>query len=130
MSEATEASPQFPDPIIIYSDMPEESRKACFKFSLEALVQYKTEKDQAKHVKLALESWNGAMWMVIIGVSYGASVNHENSGLLMFRIGRVHFLCFQAYDEGALINTKKAAFSRSSSKTEKKDDEEGEAAAQ
>ena len=117
---------QLPDPILLHSDMPEESRKACYKFTKEALVQYKSEKDQAKHVKLALESWNGALWMVIIGVSFGASVTHENSGLCMFRIGRAHCLCFQSYDEGALINTKKAAFSRTSGKTEKKEEEEGE----
>ena len=61
------------------------------------------------HVKKALEAWNGALWMVVIGTAFGASVAHENHGLLMFSVGRVHCLCFMAFDEGGLINTKKAA---------------------
>jgi len=108
--------------------MPEESRLKCVEFTLEALSKHKVEKDQAMHVKKALEDWNGALWVVVIGVAYGASLAHENSALCMFRIGKVHVLCFQGYDEGALINTKKSAEPRAQ-KAVTKDDEPAAAAA-
>ena len=99
----------FPPAVFVHMDMPEESRLKCVEFTLEALAKHKVEKDQAMHVKKALEEWNGALWVVVIGVAYGASLAHENSALCMFRIGKVHVLCFQGYDEGALMNTKKSA---------------------
>jgi hypothetical protein len=124
-AEIADLVSKLPEPIMLHTDMPEETRKQCCKFARECLVQYKLEKDQARHVKLALEGWNGAMWMVVIGVSFGASVAHENHGLCMFRIGRVHFMCFQSYDEGSLINTKKATGPKAQ-KSDKKGQEEEE----
>ena len=120
-----EARSKLPAPVLLQSDMPAEARAMCITLGLDALVKYKTEKDQAMHVKKALEEWNGAMWMVIIGQSYGASVAHENHALVVFRVGRVKFLCFQAYDEGSLINTKKEV---ARGKRQEKKEEEGGAA--
>jgi len=96
-----------PPPVFLHVDMPEAARLKCVEFALEALAKCKVEKDQAMHVKKALEAWNGALWVVVIGAAFGASVAHENAALCMFRVGRAHVLCFQSYDEGALINTKK-----------------------
>jgi hypothetical protein len=106
------AAPVFPPAVFVHIDIPEESRVKCVEYTLEALAKFKVEKDQATHVKKSLEAWNGALWIVVIGTAFGASVAHENAGLCMFRIGKVHVLCFQSYDESTLINTKKAAVPR------------------
>jgi hypothetical protein len=87
--------------------MAEDARKKCIELTLEALTLHKVEKDQSMHVKKALEAWNGALWMVVIGTAFGASVAHEKHGLLMFSVGRVHCLCFMSFNEGDLINGKK-----------------------
>ena len=118
-----ELKAKLPAPVILISDLAQEAREQCIAATQDALVRYKTEKDQAMHVKKALEDFNGALWMVIIGQSYGASVAHEHHALFMFRIGRVKVLAFQAYDEGLLINTKKEAKGK---RVEKKDDDGGE----
>lgn len=114
--------PVLPPIVFVHSDMPQDSRDKCVEFTLEALVKHKIEKDQAMHVKKNLEEWNGALWVVVIGVAYGASLAHENATLCMFRIGKVHVLCFQSYDEGALINSKKAAEPRAHKVVAKEDD--------
>ena len=113
MSSAATSSPPdapsapLPEPRIVHSDMPEPARKKCIELTLEALALHRIEKDQSMHVKQALEAWNGAMWMVVIGTAFGASVAHENHCMLMFSVGRVFCLCFSAFDEGVLTNTKK-----------------------
>ena len=109
--------------------MAEDARKMCISATLEALSKFKIEKDQSQHVKKALEAWNGALWMVVIGSAFGASVAHENNGCLLFRVGRTHVLCFQSFDEGALINTnaKKAG---AGPKAEAPKEEEAEGAAE
>ena len=61
------------------------------------------EKDQAMIVKKALDASNGGLWHVVIGQSFGASVAHDNNMLLMFRIGKAHFLVFQSFDEPSLV---------------------------
>jgi hypothetical protein len=96
-----------PAPVWLHTDMGEETRAKCAEFAAEALAAHKVEKDQAMAVKKALEAWNGALWAVVIGTGFGASIAHENRSLCMFRIGRVHVLCSMQFDEGALINTKK-----------------------
>ena len=123
VAAADELRARLPAPILMVNDMAEDARAQCIAAGLDALIKFKTEKDQAMYVKKALEEWNGALWMVIIGQSYGASVAHEHHALIMFRVGRVKFLCFQAYDEGMLINTKKEVLK--GKKVEKKEDEEG-----
>lgn len=124
VSELELARAKLPAPIVLHNDLPAAARAQCISLAQEALIKYKTEKDQSMYVKKALEEWNGAMWMVVIGQSYGASVAHENHSLFMFRIGKVCILCFQAFDEGALINTKKEAV-KGVKKQEKKVEEEG-----
>ncbi len=96
--------PAPPDP---KQDIDEGARKKCIELTLEALTLHKVEKDQSMYVKKALEAWNGALWMVVIGTAFGASVAHEKHGLLMFCVGRVHCLCFMSFNEGDLINGKK-----------------------
>lgn len=96
-----------PAPVWLAQEMNEETRMKCVEYALEALVTHKVEKDQAMAVKKALEVWNGALWVVVIGTGFGASIAHENRSLCMFRVGRVHVLCSMQFDEGALINTKK-----------------------
>ena len=123
-----ELKAKLPAPVILHSDLPEEARAQCIAATQDALVRFKTEKDQAMHVKKTLEEWNGALWMVVIGISFGASVAHENHALFMFRIGRVKILAFQAYDEGSLINTKKEPVGKGGKRVEKKEEEEGGAA--
>ena len=111
------------DAIFLLADMPEEARLKCVEYAVEALAKHKVEKDQAMHVKKALEAWNGAMWVVVVGTAFGASVAHENAGLCMFRLGRAHVLAFQSFDEGALINTKKAARGGEHAKKEEAEEE-------
>ena len=54
-------------------------------------------------VKKALDACNGGLWHVVIGQSFGASVAHDNNMLLMFRVGKVHFLVFQSFDDVSLV---------------------------
>ena len=120
-----ELKAKLPAPVILISDLAQEAREQCIAATQDALVRYKTEKDQAMHVKKALEEFNGALWMVVIGQSFGASVAHEHHALFMFRIGRVKVLAFQAYDEGMLINTRKEPVGKGGKRAEKKEDDEG-----
>ena len=106
-AEPFKVDPSLPEPRILVSDMAEDARKKCIELTLEALTLHKVEKDQSMHVKKALEAWNGALWMVIIGTAFGASVAHEKHGLLMFCVGRVHCLAFMSFNEGDLINGRK-----------------------
>jgi dynein light chain LC8-type len=116
-----------PEPVLLHVDLSEAARAVCLRTTLEAMSKHRVEKDIATHVKKALEAWNGALWVVVVGVSFGASVAHENQGLLLFRVGKVHVLCFQCFDEGALINTKKDVV-RVAAQAKKPDEEEKEEA--
>lgn len=118
-----------PSPVVISSDMPVEYRKVIFDATKEAIQTHKIEKDQAMHVKRALEAWNGALWHVIIGTAFGASVAHEKNSFMLFKMGKVYVLCFQSFDESTLISGKKdAAFvPRAVQKKGNEDEEEGAA---
>jgi hypothetical protein len=129
MSSATDAAEALPAPVWLHADMEEAARAKCAEFALEALAAHKVEKDQAMHVKKALEAWNGALWVVVIGVGFGASIAHENHALCMFRVGRAHVLCSMTYDEGALINTKKKGLPAPVDVESKKEDDAPAAAA-
>ena len=94
-------------PVVVHSDMPEAARAVCFAAAAAALAKYRVDKDHASHIKRALEAWNGALWHVVVGASFGASVAHDNHSLVLFRIGRTFFLCFQTFDDGSLINSTK-----------------------
>jgi hypothetical protein len=114
-----------PKPIIINADMPKETLTKCIELTSEALCTHKVEKDQAMMVKKALELWNGALWHVIIGQAYGASICHEVHNFVLFKIGRVHILCFSSFDESSLVNTEKKVVARAVQK--KAEEEEGPA---
>jgi hypothetical protein len=90
-------------------DMPSETANLIITKAAEGLANYKVEKDQAMHVKKALEAWNGGMWHVIVGSSFGASVAHEASFLLMIRFGKVFVLVMQSFDESVLSGKAKVA---------------------
>ncbi len=96
-----------PPPQIVLADMPADARKMCMDVTIEAINKYRVEKDQATHIKKALEAWNGAMWHVIIGTVFGASVAHDAHGFLLFRMGKIHCLCFMSFDESSLVTGKK-----------------------
>ena len=90
-----------PKPVVLTVDMPAEVVARCTELAAEALTTYKVEKDQAMHIKRALELWNGALWHVVVGASFGASVCHEVHAFVLFKIGKVNVLCFQSFDDGA-----------------------------
>ena len=92
-------------PVVVHADMPEEARNVCIAAAVAAMAKHRNEKDQASHIKRALEAWNGALWHVVVGASFGASVAHDNHSLVLFRVGRLFFLCFQTFDDGSLINS-------------------------
>ncbi len=117
------AAAALPKPINVSVDMAPDALQKCYDLCAEALVTHKVEKDQAMYVKKALEAWNGALWHVIIGTSYGASVCHEVHSFALFRVGRVHCLCFMSFDEAQLVQGEKKTVQRA---VQKKDDEEKE----
>ena len=120
-----------PEPVIVHSDMAEEPRGKAIALTLEALTLHKTEKDQCMHVKKGLEAWDGALWMVVIGVAFGASVAHVNHGLLMFRVGKVHCLAFRSFEESSLVNGGEPPAPRAEAASKKEgEDEEGAPGAQ
>jgi dynein light chain LC8-type len=90
-----------PKPVVLTVDMPAEVVARCTELAAEALTTYKVEKDQAMHIKRALELWNGALWHVVVGASFGASVCHEVHAFVLFKIGKANVLCFQSFDDGA-----------------------------
>ena len=112
-----------PKPIILSGDMPSADIQRCCDLASEALVTYKVEKDQAMHIKKALEAWNGSLWHVVVGASFGASICHEVNGSVLFRIGKANVLCFQSFDEASILGGEKKVH-----KTAKKEDEKEEAA--
>ncbi len=94
-----------PKPVLVAVDMPPEAVTKCLGLAAAALVAAKVEKDQAAIIKKALEVWNGALWHVVVGTSFGASVAHEVHAFLLFRIGKVNILAFQSFDEAALVSS-------------------------
>jgi hypothetical protein len=59
-------------------------------------------------VKRRLEAHDGALWHVVVGRGFGASVAHEAGGLLSFQLGPLSFLAFTSFDEAGLVRPKKA----------------------
>ena len=101
-------APALEPPVVVHADMPEAARAVCMAAAVAAMAKHRNEKDQASHIKRALEAWNGALWHVVVGASFGASVAHDNHSLVLFRVGRLFFLCFQTFDDGSLINSNSA----------------------
>lgn len=91
------------DVTVAHCDMPEELKALAIKTTIEALSTDKVEKDQAIDIKKTMEDYNGGMWHVIIGTSFGLSVNHENNSILMLRIGKLNILVFQTFEESTLV---------------------------
>ncbi len=94
-----------PKPVLLTVDMTPEALAKCTELAAEALVVHKVEKDQAAHVKRALEAWDGRLWHVVLGLAFGASVAHEVRSIALFRIGRVHVLAFASFDESSLVSS-------------------------
>jgi hypothetical protein len=116
---ATPASPEaaavaaaiaaLPRPVVLQCDMSVETAQKCIELTLDSLVTSpKVEKDQAMKVKKALEAWNGNLWGVVVGTSFGASVCHEVHNFILFRVGKIHIMCFSSFDEASLVTEKKA----------------------
>ena len=80
--------------------------------------------DQAKHIKKALEAWNGSLWHVVVGASFGASVCHEVNACVLFRIGKACIMCFQSFDEASILGGEKKV-----QRAVKKEEEKEETAA-
>jgi hypothetical protein len=95
--------------VVVSADMPAALRDVVFAKAVEALAAHKVEKDQAQHVKKALEAHNGGLWHVVIGGAFGASVAHETHHFVLFRVGKVHVLAFQSFDEASLVRAAGAA---------------------
>lgn len=124
---AVAAVSALPPAVVVHSDLPSELEAFCVEKGREALATHRVEKDQAAHLKRALEANNGGLWHVVIGSSFGMSVSHENNALLLFRIGKAHILAFQTFDDTSLV--RKDGATHVHRKVEKKadDDDEGEA---
>ncbi len=76
-----------------------------FNLNRVGLQSAKVEKDQAQIIKKALDGYNGALWHVIVGQAFGASVSHENRNLLLFRIGKVRQTVDYAYCRRSIVQT-------------------------
>lgn len=96
-----------PKPVLVATDMPTKLREICYDHALDALIAHKIEKDQATYIKRALEQYNSALWHVIVGTHFGASVSHAVNGYLIFSIGKVHIMCFMSFDESSLVDGKR-----------------------
>jgi dynein light chain LC8-type len=114
-----------PPAVVVHSDLPSELERFCITKAQEALTTQKVEKDQAQHIKKALEGHTGGLWHVVVGSSFGMSVSHENNSLVLFKIGRVHILVFQTFDDASLVR-KEGAATHVHRKVERKTDEEDE----
>lgn len=57
----------------------------------------------AAAVKRRLEAHDGALWHVVVGRGFGASVAHEAGGLLSFQLGPLSFLAFRSFDDASLV---------------------------
>jgi hypothetical protein len=125
--------------VMLHVDMPSEMVATVVRLTLAALapaagasVTTKVEKDLAAVIKTGLEKEVGGCWHVALGSSYGASVSHDHSSLLMFSIGKTHVLAFTTPDDTLLVT--KGASSTSAGPTvktrkadSKKEDEDEEA---
>ena len=62
---------------------------------------WQLDKDRAHHIKAGLEaaSTTAALWHVIVGSDFGASVAHEFGKLIVAQLGSSHYLAFQSYDD-------------------------------
>lgn len=118
---------KLPAPIIVSGGMPADMAKVVLEKAAEGVVNYKVEKDQAMHVKKALETWNGGMWHVIVGTSFGASVAHEAGCLLLFRFGKTFVMVLQSFDETALTGGKEKRVTKA---VQRKEEEEETGAAE
>jgi len=88
---------------IVHNDMPSELQEHAVKLARDAAATGKVEKDQAMTVKKGMEAAYGGLWHAIVGTAYGLSVSHEASCLVLFRLGKVHYLVFQTFDESSLV---------------------------
>ena len=93
-----------PPVTILNADIPKEVLEKCIELSKTALCQSKVEKDIATYIKTNLELYNGALWHVIVGQSFGCSVCSEVKSLALFKFGKTNILCFSSFDESSLVN--------------------------
>jgi dynein light chain LC8-type len=115
-----------PKAVVLQSSMAADVLQRVTELTAEALVTHKAEKDQAALVKKALEAWNGSLWHVIIGTSFGASVMHDTKSLTIFRIGRVHALVFESFDDNALLGGEKKAVKAAKKQEDEKEETGGD----
>lgn len=100
---AAAAGAGLPAATVVHCDMPSAQKDFAIKKAQEALAAAKVEKDQAQYVKKALEENYGGVWHVVVGTSFGMSVSHDNHCLVVFKIGKTHFLAFQSFDDASLV---------------------------
>lgn len=67
-----------------------------FELAVEATRAYSLERDKATFLKKELDLLYGASWHVIVGLSFGSHVTHEQGYFVYFYIGEVAFLIFKA----------------------------------
>lgn len=118
--------PAPPAPIIMHCDMPAEVRDEVLAAAAAAATAHDAEKDQAQAIKKAMEASDGGLWHVVVGKGFGASVAHSNSMLLHFRLGKVHYLVFQSFDETTIVTGATTHVARGAGKKKADDDEDAE----
>lgn len=111
------------EPVLIHVDMPQETVDFCLKTAAGALAAHPVDKDAAAVIKKALET-DGNLWHVVVGASFGMSVSHANRSLLLFRIGKIHVLIFQTFDDASLVRKDTGATQVSRRVGEKKGEED------
>lgn len=88
---------------VVHNDMASELQDLAVKLAREVAATGKVEKDQAMTVKKGMEAAYGGLWHCVVGLAFGLSVSHEASCLTLFRLGKVHYLVFQTFDESSLV---------------------------
>ena len=88
----------YPPPAILLADAPDALSAFLLARASEALAKSRGL-EAAESVKRALEAAYPGLWHVVVGGPFGASVAHENGGLVLARVDGVEVLAFQVSRE-------------------------------
>ena len=115
-----------PAPIIMHCAMPSAVRDEVLAAAATAAATHEQEKDQAQSIKKAMEASDGGLWHAVVGKGFGASVAHSNDTLLHFRLGKMHYLVFQSFDETTIVTGASTHVNRGAGRNKADDDDEAE----
>ena len=63
--------------IVKAADIAEDLQTLAFEKAHEALAQFETERDVARHIKQAFDAAHGVAWHCVVGKSFGSFVTHD-----------------------------------------------------